>query len=85
MQEFPSRTPPSPSLLLPLLQDDWLEVAPRVLPLWAATPLAPLAGPKPLLHYLVCPEQQLPQAQQLIKVGGVVDGSQGAGARWAGA
>jgi hypothetical protein len=48
-------------------------VAPQVLPLWAATPLAPLAGPKPLLHYLVCPEQQLLQAQQLIKVGGVAD------------
>jgi hypothetical protein len=57
--------------LPPLLQDDWLEVAPQVLPLWAATPLAPFAGPKPLLHYLVCPEQQLPQAQQLVKVGGM--------------
>jgi hypothetical protein len=55
-------------LLWFVLQDDWLEVAPQVLPLWQATPLTPFAGPKPLLSYLVCPMQQLPQAQQFIKV-----------------
>ena len=55
-----------------LVQDDWLEVAPEVLPLWQATPLAPFSGPKPLLHYLVCPAQQLAEAEQFIKVGGQV-------------
>lgn len=39
-----------------------------MLPLWQATPLAPFAGPKPLLHCLVCPEPQLVQAQQFVKV-----------------
>ncbi|KAL4857282.1 Mediator of RNA polymerase II transcription subunit 13-like [Chlorella vulgaris] len=57
---------PQPNVLLGY-EDDWLEVAPQVLPLWQATPLTPFAGPKPLLSYLVCPMQQLPQAQQFVK------------------
>lgn len=55
-------------MLLPPLQDDWLEVPAQVLPMWQATPLAPFGGPKALLHCLVSPELQLAQAQQLVKV-----------------
>ncbi|KAI3438134.1 hypothetical protein D9Q98_000575 [Chlorella vulgaris] len=57
---------PQPNVLIGY-EDDWLDVAPQVLSLWQATPLTPFAGPKPLLSYLVCPMQQLPQAQQFVK------------------
>lgn len=63
------RASPNCWVLVPLPQDDWLEVAPQVLPMWQATPLAPFGRPKDLLHFLVCPEPQLAQAQQLVKVG----------------
>lgn len=55
---------------MPSVQDDWLEVAAGVLPLWQATPLAPFAGPKALLHYLLCPQPLQAAAEQLVKVRG---------------
>ncbi|KAL4452275.1 hypothetical protein ABPG75_007937 [Micractinium tetrahymenae] len=57
---------PRPNVLVGY-EEDWLEVAPEVLPLWQATPLAPFAGPKALLHYLLCPQPLLASAQQLVK------------------
>lgn len=41
-----------------------------MLPLWQATPLAPFAGPKALLHYLLCPQPLQAAAEQLVKVRG---------------
>ena len=40
-----------------------------MLPLWQATPLAPLGGPKPLLHFLLGPHALLDRAAQFVKVG----------------
>lgn len=69
------------------LQDDWLEMPAEVLPLWQATPLSPYAGPKALLHYLLCPQPQLVAAQRLVRVRGLAakDGGMGCMAELPGA